>query len=496
MDQSPFSPSPSPAFVAPPPQAIAGKGLGRYTLLGKLAEGGMAEVYLARQHGPKGFAKTVVIKKILPVMAQDQHFVRMFLNEARLAALINHPNVVSIYELGEEPENGAYYIVMEHIDGCTSRSLADELAAKGRRLPPNIAVRIVVDACAGIEFAHNLKDEEGRPFNIVHRDISLENILVAYSGLIKVVDFGLAKATLDDKRSPTGQLKGKFGYLPPELLQGKPVDRRTDVWALGVVLYRLLTGKKPFGGESEGQTLKEILDRDPPLDDMPADLRPIMTRVLAKDPELRYQSAAAFGIDLENWLARSGMMVVTSSVSAFVRSVFPETHGDRRATQALLAAEHGWHGSATWIVRRFRKVAPLAAVLLLLGLAGLAYSGWIRPARVHSRVARELALVDQRMDHGRLVGPGGDEALDHLATARLLEPRDREVQRRSQALADVLVRLARDAQAHGDRPELAAKLQAALIADPSRTALAQELEALNEEAHRPVSTGAPAGRKP
>ncbi len=494
MDASPLSPSPSP-FVAPPPQAVAGKVLGRYVLLGKLAEGGMAEVYLARQHGPKGFAKTVVIKKIREVMAQDQHFVRMFLNEARLAALINHPNVVSIYELGEEPENGAYYIVMEHIDGCTSRTLADELAMTGRRLPPNLAVRIVADACAGLEFAHNLKGEDGKPLNIVHRDISLENILVEYSGVVKVVDFGLAKATLDDKRTPTGQLKGKFGYLPPELLKGKPVDRRTDVWALGVVLYRLLTGRKPFGGENEGQTLQEILNRDPPLDDIPPDLWPIFRQVLAKDPAERYQSAAAFGTALENWLARSGFSVVTSSVAAFVSSVFPENHRDRLTTHALLSAGHGWAGSATWIRRR-PKIALATAGVVLAGVGWLSYAGLIRPAVERGRVARELALVDQRMDHGRLVGPGGDEALDHLAIARRLEPQDPEVRRRSQALSDVLVRLARDAQAHGDRAELAAKLQAALLADPGRAALAQELQTLNEQAHRPVSSGSPAGPKP
>jgi tRNA A-37 threonylcarbamoyl transferase component Bud32 len=494
MEESPISASPSPAFVPPPPEPLAGKEIGRYRLLGKLAEGGMAEVYLARQHGPKGFSKTVVIKKIRQVMAQDQHFVRMFLNEARLAALINHPNVVSIYELGEEPENGAYYIVMEHIDGCTSRTLADELAIHGRRLPPNLAVRIVADSCAGLEFAHNLKGEDGKPLHIVHRDISLENILVEYSGVVKVVDFGLAKATLDDKRTPTGQLKGKFGYLAPELLKGKPVDRRVDVWALGVVLYRLLTGHKPFGGENEGQTLREILDRDPPLDEVPVSLRPILQQVLAKDPDVRYQTAAAFGTALENWLARSGLNVVTSSVAAFVSSVFPESHRDRLTTRALLSAADGWAGSATWIRRRPRVFLGAAAAALA-ALGWLSYAAWLGPALDRQRVARELALVDERMDHGRLVGPGGDEALDHLTLARRLKPQDPEVSRRSQALSDVLVRLARDAQAHGDRAELAAKLQAALLADPGRAALAQELQALNEEAHRPVSSGS-AGRKP
>ncbi|MHB8419206.1 MAG: serine/threonine-protein kinase [Myxococcales bacterium] len=480
------SPSPSPSGSSPP----LGKGLGRYTLLGKLAEGGMAEVFLARQHGPKGFAKTVVIKKIRAVISGDQHFVRMFLNEARLAALINHPNVVSIYELGEEPETGSYYLVMEYIDGCTARSLVDELTHRGRRLPPNVAVRIVADACAGLDFAHNLHDEEGRPLDIVHRDISLENILVAYNGLVKVVDFGLAKATLDDRRTPTGQLKGKFGYLAPELLRGKPADRRTDVWALGVVLYRLLSARKPFPGEIEGQIVNEILYLEPPLDCCPQELRPILARALAKDPQQRYQTAADFQRDLEGWLARSGLMIVTSSISVFVKTLFPESHRDRVTAKTLLASDSGWRGSPTWITRG-RRAAPVIAAAALALAGGGAYVFWIRPASLRSAVGVELAAVDARMDQGRLVGPGGDEALDHLLAARRLGGDRPEVARRARALADVLVRLARDADAHGEKAEGAAKLQAALLADPGRASIARDLRAADAEATQPVRSTQP-----
>ncbi len=470
-------------------------GLGRYALLGKLAEGGMAEVYLARQHGPKGFAKTVVVKKIRPVISGDQHFVQMFLNEARLAALINHPNVVSIHELGEEPESGSYYLVMEYIDGCTTRALLDELTHRGRRLPANIAVRIVADACAGLDFAHNLQDEEGRPLNIVHRDISLENILVAYSGLVKVVDFGLAKAAFDDRRTPTGQLKGKFGYLAPELLRGKPADRRADVWALGVVLYRLLAARKPFPGEIEGQIVNEILFTEPALDDCPVDLRPVLSRALAKDPVHRYQTAAEFQRDLEAWLARSGLMIVTSSVSAFVKSVFPEGHRDRVTARNLLATDSGWRGSATWISRNWRKASLAVAAAAIAGTGAAAYAFWLRPASQRSALHAQLELVDQRMDQGRLVGPGGDEALDHLLAARRLDVADAAVVQRGRALADVLVRLAHDARAHGENADVAAELQAALLADPGRAALEKELSQLDEEARRPVRSAA-GPRKP
>ncbi|HUB09832.1 MAG TPA: serine/threonine-protein kinase [Myxococcales bacterium] len=483
MSASPDSLSPTPS---PATQLALSKGLGRYALLGKLAEGGMAEVYLARQHGPKGFAKTVVIKKIRSVISGDQHFVRMFLNEARLAALINHPNVVSIYELGEEPETGSYYLVMEYIDGCTARTLVDELTHRGRRLPANVAVRIVADACAGLDFAHNLQDEEGRPLNIVHRDISLENILVAYSGLVKVVDFGLAKATMDDGRTPTGQLKGKFGYLAPELLRGKPADRRTDVWALGVVLYRLLSARKPFPGEIEGQIVNEILFLEPSLESCPEDLRPILARALAKDPAQRYQTAADFQRDLESWLARSGLMIVTSSISVFVKTIFPESHRDRVTARALLATDSGWEGSATWISKNFRKTAWILAAIGTVLVSVAADVFWLRPTALRRAAAAQLAVVDARMDEGRLVGPGGDEALDHLLLARRLAGDTPAVAAHAESLADVLVRLAHDAETHGEKAEVAAKLEAALLADPTRTELRKEIREVETEARLPV----------
>ncbi len=482
-------------LFAPPVGGSLGKGLGRYAILGKLAEGGMAEVFLARQHGPKGFAKTVVIKKIRSVISGDQHFVQMFLNEARLAALINHPNVVSIYELGEEPETGSYYLVMEYIDGCTARTLVDELTHRGRRLPPSAAVRIVADACAGLDFAHNLQDEEGKPLHIVHRDISLENILVSFSGLVKVVDFGLAKATMDDGRTPTGQLKGKFGYLAPELLRGKRADRRTDVWALGVVLYRLLAARKPFPGEMEGQIVNEILFLEPPLDACPEDLRPILARALAKDPKARYQTAADFQRDLESWLARSGLMIVASSIAVFLKAIFPDTHRDRLKARALLATDSGWEGSATWISRNRRSVGLGLGAVAIAMLAAAAAVLWVRPALTARALRAELAAVDARMERGRLVGAGGDEALDHLLAARRLGGETPPVAQRARALADVLVRLAHDAETHGEQAEVAADLQAALLADPSRKALAGELSAIEATAHRPIPDVKPAGSR-
>ncbi|MHB8417179.1 MAG: serine/threonine-protein kinase [Myxococcales bacterium] len=325
-----------------PASAVPGTRLGRYTLLGKLATGGMAEVFLARQDGPQGFAKTVVIKKILPHFVTDAQFVQMFLNEARLAALINHPNVVSIYELGEDASQETYYMAMEYIDGCNLRRLAQGASEQKKPLPPALAARIVADAAAGLDFAHNLKGEGQRPLNIVHRDISPENILLTYSGLVKVVDFGIAKAAASEGKTRTGQIKGKVAYMSPEQILGQEIDRRTDVWALGVTLYWLLGGARPFRGPNEAAIMNLIVNAQPPdlPANVPAELGQIVSRALAKDREARLPTAAALQGELERHLASGGQNVTTSGVSAYMNDLFPEASDpDRLLTRAILSGE-------------------------------------------------------------------------------------------------------------------------------------------------------------
>jgi serine/threonine-protein kinase len=322
--------------------AVPGTRLGRYTLLGKLATGGMAEVFLARQDGPQGFAKTVVIKKILPHFGSDQQFVQMFLNEARLAAIINHPNVVSIYELGEDAATDTYYMVMEYIDGCNLKRLSQAAHEQHRALSPGIAARLLADAAAGLDFAHSLKGEGQVPLNIVHRDVSPENILITYSGLVKVVDFGIAKAAYSESKTRTGQLKGKIGYMSPEQVLGHPIDRRTDVWALGVTLYWMLGGQKPFRGENEAQVIHQILSVEPaPLpDSVPRELQRIIAKTLAKNADERYATGAALQADLERYLALSGQAVNASACAAYMNELFPEASDpDRLLTRAILSGQ-------------------------------------------------------------------------------------------------------------------------------------------------------------
>jgi serine/threonine-protein kinase len=217
---------------------------GRFQLLRRIAQGGMAEVYLAQQTGPAGFSKQLVIKKIHPHLAHNEEFVGMFLDEARVAALLSHPNIGQIYELGEE--HGQYYIAMEHIDGCNLRQLNKRLRRKGILIPPELAARIAADVCNALDYAHRFRDGNDKLLRLVHRDISPQNVMISRDGAVKLIDFGIAKATTNQQLTQGNVLKGKFSYMSPEQASGKRLDRRSDIFSMGVVLYEMLLGEKPF----------------------------------------------------------------------------------------------------------------------------------------------------------------------------------------------------------------------------------------------------------
>jgi eukaryotic-like serine/threonine-protein kinase len=317
--------------------------IGRYTLLGRLSTGGMAEIFLARQEGPQRFSKVVVVKRILPHLAEDRRFVEMFLDEARLAALINHPNVVSILELGEDA--GSYFIAMEHVDGSDLRQIQRAARLRNRALPWKLYARIVADACAGLDFAHNFHNNDKLPLNLVHRDVSPDNILVSYTGVVKVVDFGIAKARDTEGRTKAGQVKGKFAYMSPEQLLGKPLDRRTDVWALGVVLHWLCSGALPFDAENEAALIREILEAPvPPLGSkargVPAALEAFAMRALARDLSARYPHARAMQQDLEQWMAQPGQAFTNAALADVMNELFPESTDEHRLfKQSLLRGD-------------------------------------------------------------------------------------------------------------------------------------------------------------
>jgi serine/threonine protein kinase len=312
------------------PEPAALTQLGRYTILHKLATGGTAEVFLARQQGPDGFSKQIVIKKLLPHLAEDRTFVKMFLNEARVAALMSHPNVVSVYDLGQGNDVGDYYIAMEYLSGCNLAELQKGYSERhGRPIPAGIAAQIGADACAGLDFAHNLSDAEGKPLHLVHRDISPENIFVTTSGCVKVLDFGIAKARSVESLTQDGQLKGKFGYLSPEQLAGAAVDHRCDVWALGVTLYGMCAGQRPFRGATQTEIFSQILSANPPPLDpnlVPPGLAEIILRALVKEPSQRFPSARAMQEALEAWSATAtpGARRSGTVLSELMRAEFPE----------------------------------------------------------------------------------------------------------------------------------------------------------------------------
>src|SRR5262245_34503158 len=274
----------------------AGHVLGRYELLMPIASGGMAMVWAARLKGSRGFQKIVAVKTMLPNLVEDEQFEKMFLDEASLASKVRHPNAVEIIDLGEQ--NGVLFLAMEWIDGIPLNQVM-KVAKRHGGVPTTVATRIVMQACAGLHAAHELTDGKGKLLGLVHRDISPQNILVTFDGVAKVVDFGVAKATaLGEGTTRAGQVKGKIGYMAPEQGRGEPIDRRADVFAMGIVLYVLTTGMHPFRKESEGATLFAITSADPVVPphkivpDYPAALEGVVLRALAKDRDKRFASAS------------------------------------------------------------------------------------------------------------------------------------------------------------------------------------------------------------
>jgi eukaryotic-like serine/threonine-protein kinase len=329
------------ASLAPPAmsQHEIGPGhvLGRYELLMPIAAGGMAMVWAARLKGTRGFQKIVAVKTMLPKLSEDEQFEKMFLDEASLASKVRHPNAVEILDLGEQ--DGVLFLAMEWIDGVPLNQLM-KTAKKAGGVPTTVATRIVMQACAGLHAAHELTDGKGKLIGLVHRDISPQNILVTFDGVAKVVDFGVAKAmALGDGATQAGQLKGKVSYMAPEQVRGESIDRRADVFAMGIVLYALTTGKHPFRKESEGATLFAITAPEPVIaprkfvPDYPQPLQDVLLKALEKDRDQRYASASELLKALDRALPPAARGS-DEEVGAFVLSLFEE---QRKQSQAVLA---------------------------------------------------------------------------------------------------------------------------------------------------------------
>lgn len=319
------TPPPIPNVPAPSAAPMVGK----YVMECRLGQGGMAEVFKGHIEGPGGFHKVVVIKRILHQHLEDPEFVRMFLDEARLAASLAHPNLVQIFDIDES--DGIPFLAMEYVPGPTLHRLMRAARAAGD-VRPGCVAKIISKICDGLHHAHHARDASGQPLGIVHRDVTPQNILVSGEGVPKLVDFGVAKARGRAATTSAGVVKGKLRYVAPEQIQGRPIDGRVDVFAAGVVLYEATTGRFPFDGDSEEEVMQAILAGEfsaPSLrmPDYPVDLERAITWALQRDLERRCPSAKALQEALESFVSSGQHAARTQEVAAWVEALFP-SHGE------------------------------------------------------------------------------------------------------------------------------------------------------------------------
>ncbi len=314
-------------FDVVPPEPTFGAPLrvGRYEVISHLATGGMAQIYLARQTGLGAFERHVVLKTILRERASDQRFVTMFLDEAKLAATLNHQNIAQVYEVDQA--DGAYFMAMEYVHGENARALLETTLRRGWTIPLELAVMIVSGAAAGLHHAHERKGKQGQPLNIVHRDVSPANIMVGFDGSVKVLDFGIAKAEERATKTVGGTIKGKYGYMSPEQCKGKQIDRRSDIFALGIVLYELTTLRRAFKGNDDFETMKRIVAGDVILPSVvvagyPRELEAIVLTAMANDPNARFQTAQEMIEALDAFAVRAKLTGSSTAMGRFMAQLF------------------------------------------------------------------------------------------------------------------------------------------------------------------------------
>jgi eukaryotic-like serine/threonine-protein kinase len=300
---------------------------GKYLLLDRANIGGMAEVWRAKTFGSGGFERLVAIKRILPSIAEDEEFISMFIDEAKITVQLNHANIAQIYELSHI--SNSYFIAMEYVSGKDMRALFDRCRKRGEPAPIPLVCYLLASCCDGLDYAHRAKDQQGRDMNIVHRDVSPQNVLISYDGEVKVIDFGIAKAAGKATKTQAGILKGKFGYMSPEQIRGLTLDRRSDVFALGICLFEMLTGERLFVGDSDFSVLEKVrkVEMLPPSHynkKVSPELEALVMKALARDVENRYQYASDLGEDLRKFLYAQAGGFGRKDLAAFIRATFAE----------------------------------------------------------------------------------------------------------------------------------------------------------------------------
>ncbi len=307
--------------------------LGKYLLTHRLNQGGMAEVYLAKAFGFEGADQILAVKCIRPELTADPSFVSMFVDEAKLSVILSHQNIARTFELGKLGER--YFIVMEHVFGRDLRAIVDRLAGRGARLEEELALHIVAQVCEGLDYAHRKAGPTGEPLGIVHRDVSPQNVLVSFDGEVKLIDFGIAKAMRTGSASHSRVLRGKYGYMAPEHVRGEVLDARSDVFAVGALLFELLTAQRLFTGGSEHAILDKVRNAEilPPTMLAPqisADAEAVVLRALAFDPGERYQSASDMRDAVVQILVHNRAQSLPRKLQSFLSSHFADAFGKER----------------------------------------------------------------------------------------------------------------------------------------------------------------------
>lgn len=305
----------------------------RYQVLERIAAGGMAEVFRGESAGIEGFRKKVAIKRVLPKLSANRDFINMFLDEARLCAYLSHSKCVQVFDIGQSA--GAHFIVMEYVDGADLQAVLEYLASRGERMPVPAACLITLQVCEGLAYAHDATDHKGVALNIVHRDISPHNVLMTRYGEVKLVDFGLAKASSHLTAEDEDIVKGKFGYLAPEVTLGQGADRRVDIFAAGILLWEMLAGRRLFKGETDIETFKLVQAAQVPdirliRPDVGPDLVRVLSRALARDPRDRYQTANDFARELSVVMLGLGQAVTYLDLRGLVEGAARERAKRRR----------------------------------------------------------------------------------------------------------------------------------------------------------------------
>ena len=301
--------------------------LGRYELLRRIAAGGMGEIFLAKMRGAAGFEKRVIIKTILPHLAEEEEFITKFLDEGRIVVQLTHGNIVPVFDMGEQ--DGEHFIAMEYIPGRDLREIIKRLDIDGEVMPVEMALYLISEVCKGLDYAHRKSDEEGESLELVHRDVSPSNVLLSREGEVKVIDFGIARATNKLSRTVSGRIQGKFCYMSPEQASGKIVDARSDIFSTGVVLYELLTGMRPFEGETDLESIDLVrkCEFDPPSTlnaHVPPEVDEIVLTAMALDLDQRYQSIDQMQTALLQYLYSNACAPTSQQVADFLDGIFPE----------------------------------------------------------------------------------------------------------------------------------------------------------------------------